>query len=212
LDITNQANIKLITREQAVLELKRFIGQDIRALASSCGVTVFKNGKLNKGWAGLTLEQCIGLSNNSLRAPNGGTWELKLVPLVHDKSGKLKVKETMAITMINATEVMKQDFEHSHLFIKLRSLIICGRVFESKEEKSSRLHSVGTFDLNNREVYNQVKADYEDVRKVIREKGFNSLTGKMGILVQPRTKGAGHGSNTRAFYARTGFVKHILGL
>ncbi len=33
----------------------------------------------------------------------------------------------------------------------------------------------------------------------------------MGKLVQPRTKGQGHGSTSRAFYARTGFVAHILG-
>lgn len=37
-----------------------------------------------------------------------------------------------------------------------------------------------------------------------------ALTGKMGVLVQPRTKGKGHGSTSRAFYARTGFVTHII--
>jgi len=33
----------------------------------------------------------------------------------------------------------------------------------------------------------------------------------MGVLVQPRTKGPGHGSTSRAFYARKIFVAHILG-
>jgi len=37
------------------------------------------------------------------------------------------------------------------------------------------------------------------------------LTGRMGVLVQPRTKGSGHGSTTRAFYARKELVKIILG-
>lgn len=34
----------------------------------------------------------------------------------------------------------------------------------------------------------------------------------MSVLVQPRTKGKGHGSTSRAFYARPHFVAHILNL
>ena len=203
---------KIISRDEAVQILKKFIGKDIRALAAECGVTVFKGEKLNKGWAGLVLEHCVGLGNNCLRAPNGGTWELKLVPLKYDRTGLLKVKETMAITMIDSADVVKHEFENSHLYMKMKSLVICGRIFEGKDEKSSILHSVGTFDLDNPDVYEQVKADYEDTRQAIIQKGFHSLTGKMGVLVQPRTKGVGHGSQTRAFYARTGFVKSILNL
>lgn len=71
---------------------------------------------------------------------------------------------------------------------------------------------VSTFDLDNPLTYQQVKADYAIVRKTIRDEGFQALTGKMGILVQPRTKGPGHGSTSRAFYARKIFVAHILGI
>ncbi len=85
-------------------------------------------------------------------------------------------------------------------------------MFESKEENSSLLVRVSTFDLDNPAVYQQVKADYDIVRETIRDKGFQALTGKMGILVQPRTKGPGHGSTSRAFYARKGFVTKILNL
>jgi hypothetical protein len=85
-------------------------------------------------------------------------------------------------------------------------------MFESKEEKSSILIRVSTFDLDNPTIYQQVKADYDIVRETIKNKGFQALTGKMGILVQPRTKGPGHGSTSRAFYARKGFVTKILDL
>lgn len=60
--------------------------------------------------------------------------------------------------------------------------------------------------------YNIFKRDYEETRDCILTKGFEHLTGAMGILVQPRTKGSGHGSTSRAFYARTKFVAKILGI
>ncbi len=67
-------------------------------------------------------------------------------------------------------------------------------------------------DLDNPHIYAQVKADYETVRHALRTSGFSSLTGYMGVLVQPRTKGPGHGSISRAFYARPTFVAHIISL
>ena len=85
-------------------------------------------------------------------------------------------------------------------------------MFESREEKSSLLVKVSAFNLDDREVYAQVKADYEEVRETIRTRGFDALTGRMGVLVQPRTKGPGHGSTSRAFYARKQFVALILNL
>jgi|TARA_Y100000031_G_scaffold50281_1_gene57672 hypothetical protein len=71
---------------------------------------------------------------------------------------------------------------------------------------------VTEFDLGNDELSSQIKEDYHTVRTVIRSKGFDQLSGSMGVLVQPRTKGPGHGSVSRAFYARTRLVTEILGI
>ena len=46
----------------------------------------------------------------------------------------------------------------------------------------------------------------------IKTKGFEFLTGKMGKYIQPRTKGAGHGNTSRAFYARKNLVSIIFEL
>ena len=201
----------IIKRNEALRILKKIIGKDLRKLADKYNVTVFKNGKLNKGWTGHVLEKYLGLGLSSLQAPNGQSWELKIVPLIK-KRGSYFPKETMAITMINGDEVARTSFENSHLFEKLQSLIICGREFESKKEEHSNLVSVGTFDLLDKNIKEQVRKDYELVQSTIKEKGFDKLTGAMGILVQPRTKGPGHGSTSRAFYARTNFVKILLRL
>lgn len=49
-----------IKRFEATHELQKLIGQDLRQLTETHNITVFKNGKLNKGWAGLTLEKLLG--------------------------------------------------------------------------------------------------------------------------------------------------------
>jgi hypothetical protein len=114
--------------------------------------------------------------------------------------------------MIDPFEVKAKKFEASHLYNKMRKMIVVARTFVDRVESCAVVHSVGTFDLEDPKIYAQVKADYNLVRKTLLTKGFGALSGKMGKLVQPRTNGAGHGSISRAFYARTQFVAHILGL
>jgi DNA mismatch repair protein MutH len=199
-------------RAAAVREIKKLVGCDLRPMADEHHVTVWKDGKKNKGWAGHVLERYLGLPINSAQSPNFGSWELKQVVLVPKRDGTLRVKETMAITMIDPVNVARTPFENSHLLAKFQKIVVVARVFESTRDDHSLLHSVAEFDLGDTEIYDQVKADYELVRtSIIDNGGTGNLTGKMGVLVQPRTKGAGHGSTSRAFYARTQFVAHILG-
>ena len=118
----------------------------------------------------------------------------------------------MAITMIDPTEVAAKEFRDSHLFLKLKRMIVVARVFESQAETRSLCRMVAEFDLGDSDLYGQVRADYDLVRDVIRRHGFHHLSGSMGVVVQPRTKGPGHGSTSRAFYARVRLVARILGI
>ena len=187
-------------------------GKDLRAMADEYKIPVWKNGHENKGWAGLVIERFLGLPQNSRQAPDFGDWELKVVPLRKDAEGNLRVKESMALTMLEPTEVLANKFEDSHLYDKLRSMVVVSRVYESSQEQHSILHAAAEFDLDNPKINAQVKDDYEMIRQKIRTSGIDSVTGDLGKLVQARTKGRGHGSTTRAFYARTIFVAHILNL
>ena len=199
-------------RENAISKLELLKGQDLVSLAAQYEVTIWRGDKKNKGWAGHLLERYLGLPINSAQSPNFGSWELKIVPLKTLANGRITVKETMAITMIDPVNVKNTPFEQSHLLTKLKKAVICARLFESQDENRSVLINVSAFDLDNKEDYEQVRKDYEEVRSCIATKGFEHLTGRMGVLVQPRTKGAGHGSKSRAFYARTQFVSKILNL
>lgn len=201
-----------LDRKEAIRRLNLIVGKDLRALADEYNIAVWKNGRENKGWAGQVIERYLGLPQNSRQAPDFGTWELKVVPLRKDALGNLRVKESMAITMIEPAEVVANKFEDSHLYDKLRRMVVVSRVYESKEESHSILHAAAEFDLDNPKIHAQVVEDYETIRRQIRERGIDSITGDLGKLVQARTKGPGHGSTSRAFYARPVFVAHILNL
>src|SRR5258708_6719418 len=201
-----------LDRKEGVRRINLLAGKDLRPMADQYGIPVWKNGRENKGWAGLVIEHYLGLPQNSRQEPDFPGWELKVVPLRKDSDGKLWVKESMAITMLEPTEVLSSPFEHSHLYDKLRSMVVVSRIYESGAELHSVLHAAAEFDLDDPRIHEQVKHDYETIRQRIRATGIDSVNGDLGKLVQARTKGRGHGSTTRAFYARPIFGAHILNL
>lgn len=199
-------------KETAFDRLRLLEGRDLRILADQYGVAVWKEGKKDKGWAGKTIERYLGIPLNSSRSPNLGSWELKLASLKRKKDGAQVVKETMQITMIDDVEVLQNGFEESHLFRKLRKIIAVARMFESSDELESRCELVHAFDLAETDLYEDISHDYRTIRDTIAMTGFESLSGSIGKYIQPRTKGKGHGSTTRAFYARKNLVEYIIGM
>lgn len=199
-------------KQAAIQRLSDLIGQDLRELADEYQVTVFKKGGgKHKGWAGHVIERYLGLSTNPSQEPNAGSWELKLISLRYMKNGKLTVKEPMQVTQLNPNNVSQTDFENSHLLAKLKYVVIGARIWESKDAERSIFYGVTTFDLSDDlQVYNQIKDDYNLVREIIRTQGFSTLNSRMGKYIQPKTKGAGHGSTSRAFYARISFLKEFV--
>ncbi len=168
---------------------------------------------LNKGWAGLTLERALGLPVNSRREPNGGSWELKQVSLKkHPLTGEIKAKETMQITMFDRAHILENPFETSHVLHKIARMIVVARLYVDENESTSPIMLVKAADLSLEipTIYERVRADYEQMREVLR--AGNAPRSEMGSLIQSRTKGAGHGSVSRAWYARTGFVELLLGI
>lgn len=198
---------KIITRAVAMQNLSDHIGEDLRDWADEFNITVYKNGKQNKGWKGLVLERLAGLSNNNEKAPNGLGFELKSVSFYADTN---QPKETMAITMINPGELLQHDFYNSHCWEKLKSLVFCAVGWDGKNASDAKLLSVASMDFNeDGNLIKEIAEDYEFIRNKLKTQGFNSLTGKDGKWIQARTKGPGHGSVSRAFYARKELVSKI---
>jgi len=201
--------MKIITRTTAIKNLKGHIGQDLRKLALQYGITTYETGKQNKGWKGLILERLAGLETNISKAPNGLSYELKSVSFYYVKN-ELTPKETMAITMINPKELKAHSFFESHCWAKLKSMVFCAVMWHGKNSESAELLKVASLDFaEDDELIKEIKADYEFIREKLINYGFESLTGKDGKWIQARTKGPGHRSVSRAFYARTSLVKKI---
>jgi len=200
----------VITRRTACDTLEKYKGQELSLLAKAHDITIVgDSGGINKGWRGLTLEKVVGLQPNNKKAPNGLGWELKTVAY-YEKNGMWQPKETMAITMIKYEDLEKDDFFHSHLWEKMKSLIFCAVSWEGKNSTHSSLLKITAMDfLETDELINEVKEDYEFTRNKLITHGKEALTSRDGKYVQARTKGAGHGSTSRAFYARKCFLESI---
>lgn len=201
-----------LSRADALARLDALVGEDLRPLADAYGITVWRDGRRNKGWAGQTVERHLGQRPNSAQAADFGDWELKVVPLAFTADGALRLKETMAITMFTEEDLETQAFEDSHLLDKLRRIVVVARVYEGPDEGRSLVAAVAPFDLSDPALYAQVRDDYDELRWVVRQQGAYALHGGLGRLVQPRPKGAGQLRAGHGFYARKAFVEHMLGI
>lgn len=210
---TNLDPLPLLSRSISASKLRSYVDVELHEVAKSAGVTIkTSSGKVNKGWAGHTVEHILGIPTNSFQEPDGLTWELKVIPVKRLKSGRLTFKETMAMTMINPDKVSKVPFKKSHLYEKMRSMLVVVREVGTSYSDPSYIRAVHEVDIvDHPAVLKQVEKDYKEVQKCIKDptRGFHSLTGAMGYYIQPRTKGTGHGSTSRAFYARKIFMEDL---
>ncbi|HXM50743.1 MAG TPA: hypothetical protein VN956_23070, partial [Pyrinomonadaceae bacterium] len=59
-----------LDRKDAVRRINQLAGKDLRPMADEYRIPVWKDGRENKGWAGLVIERYLGLAQNSRQAPD----------------------------------------------------------------------------------------------------------------------------------------------
>ena len=205
-----------MNREEAIASLQGLVGRDLRDVASEYEVTIRSaNGKINKGWAGHAVERFLGLETNSAQAPDFGTWELKTTAIKEGSKG-WQYKETMKVTMIESENVRQSSFLESHMYAKLNKFLLVIRTGQPAGEGDrypSYVVKVSQVNLSP-DLLVKVEEDYNEVRNCLIDpkRGFSNLSSKMGTYIQPRTNGAGHGTTSRAFYARQSFLNEVVPL
>ncbi|WP_406658641.1 hypothetical protein, partial [Ornithobacterium rhinotracheale] len=96
---------------------------------------------------------------------------------------------------------------------KIEIYCFCAVSWNGKHNPQAELLKIQSFDfLQDDTILKEIEADYEFIREKCYTQGFTALTGKDGKWIQARTKGAGHGSISRAFYARKNLIKEIIDL
>lgn len=105
---------------------------------------------------------------------------------------------------------LTNTFFESHYWAKLKTIVFCAVEWNGTNSEEAKLLKVASLDFaEDDELIQEIKTDYDFIRNKLITQGFESLTGKDGKWIQARTKGPGHGSVSRAFYARASFVKKI---
>ena len=177
----------------------------IRAI---CGVPHVCPVTLNKGKPGILLEQLCGIpqTSNCLDCADG---EIKSFPLKRRRNGGLVPKETVAVTMLDRVLLATQTFPESRCYTKLRNTLFVPYLREADTVTfmEPRLICLDGPDAMPA-VCDRLRIDYDAIRDGFVRDG--TLRAAMGVYLQTRTKGAGHGSTSRAFYLRVRFLTEFI--
>lgn len=155
----------------------------------------------NKGNAGHHLETLLGIPHSSecLDCLDG---ELKAFPLKSLKSGELVPKETIAVTMCSES-LKEESFESSRVCKKLSNTLFVPYTWSAEGDL---VFYTPVLFQSTHPLWHKLQEDYMTIQTKAKE---DVMTGSIGEYLQTRTKGAGHGSTSRAFYLRPKFVKEI---
>jgi hypothetical protein len=163
----------------------------------------------NKGLPGSFLEELLGIphTSNCLDCSDG---ELKVFPVKRLKNGTLVPKETIAVTMLSTEDLRLNEFKASKCCKKLSKMLVVPYLRTGDVIRFLTPRLIDSTATEYSDVYATMETDYNEIRKGYLEGGV--LQSSVGTLLQNRTKGAGHGSTSRAFYLRPAFMKRCVPL
>lgn len=198
-------------------------GVDIATLAAKHGVTISRDGKVNKGWVGQTLDRVSNTINLNAQAPDGSDFELKSVHVIK-RDDEWLPKETIAITMFNPKKILEETFLESHLWQKLQRLILVGHSYPDNRRDSAFVRFISPVDVSDNHLICEISSFWRNIQKAVKEGGIASYSSKGTSkgFVQLRTKGSGRTTSvcpvtgeqfkTRAFYATKPFIVYVRGI
>ena len=182
-----------MTTLASVLEkLLPFVGQPVHCPAQT-----------NKGCVGILMEKIAGIpqTSNLIDCADG---EVKSFPLKMSR-GVIVPKETVAVTMVQPESLLTIPFAESNAYKKLARTLYLPllRDGDMVTLQTPFLHTIEP----GSPLFRVLEGDYNAICAAYRE--TKTLAGSTGLgqYLQTRTKGAGHGSISRAFYLRTAFLK-----
>lgn len=160
----------------------------------------------DKGKPGSFLESITGIPKSSacLDCSDG---EVKTFPVKCLKNGQVVPKETIAVTMLNQTNLAEHSFAESKCYNKMKKILFVPYFRENDDITFLSPTIIEDNGPNMTPLYEVFRDDYELIRQRFIETGTLSDTSSIGKYLQNRTKGAGGDApKTRAFYLRQSFM------
>lgn len=210
-------------RYDVINRLKELIlNKDVAPFAAEHGITIIKDGKINKGWVGQTLDRVTKTKFPGAQSPDGPDFELKSVHVVL-KDGEWVPKETIAITMFNPDSILTESFEDSALWHKIERLILVGHSYPEGKRDSAHIRFVAPVNVADPAFRSKIEGYWTMIRETVRSGNIASYSSKgtSTEFVQLRTKGSGTSERkcpitgilfkSRAFYATKVFIRYVRG-
>ena len=184
-DITNSEDIKRYA--------KRLVGKTFSDITCESPGEYQVGCSKNKGHLGQYVEKNFFLYEpNSSKDPDfkEANLELKVCPVKYLKSGKLRAKERIVLSIIDYMEIVKEVWATSSFLQKNSHLLIISYLFEKdKERRDYKINLVILWDYNDKKDLIMIRQDWETIVGKIRDGKAHELSEGDTIFLGACTKG-----------------------
>lgn len=179
-----------LKRTEALTLLAPYLGRDLRELADALGVTSPEIPPRSSGWAGHTVEWLLGQSPNNHQSADFGEWELKVTTVEpHPRQKRWRPRGVIALTHFQPSDLLDVPFEESHLYAKIKHLLIACHEPSDSVGYGARLVKLCPYDLRG-EVRAEVEREYQALQWALRSHGLMGLrevtTQRLGVQAEQR--------------------------
>jgi DNA mismatch repair protein MutH len=183
------------------------VGKSLKALAEQCQVFLPPDSVKGKGSVGQLLELYLGATAGSLAEPDFQALgiELKTIPVT--PAGR--VLESTYISIVPLTQLSHLTFETSQVWAKLKKVLWIPIVMNRGTPISERIIGQPFLWQPNTQEEALLRQDWQELMDMIAIGQIESITARIGQVMQIRPKGANGRVLTQAIGPEGGFIKTL---
>ncbi|MBV1908246.1 MAG: DNA mismatch repair endonuclease MutH [Kangiellaceae bacterium] len=216
----------MISPPRTIAELKersqRLAGRSMGDLAREFQVQIPQDLRVQKGWQGQFIEQCLGADAGNQSRPDFSLINVELKTLPIDRQGN--VQESTYVCVVNLNKNIAEQWRDSAVYHKLQHVLwvpvahVAGQPIDESIIATPFLWQMSTAEES------LLRADWEDTMSLVSVGKVHQLNAKLGEVMQVRPKAAnsrvltnvvderGNPSQTlpRGYYLRAKFTQSLL--
>ena len=196
------------TRAEIAALASTFVGK--RLIDLDTDAPMVPSSARNKGAVGKIYESAFGIEPNSRPEADfpGAGIELKSVP-IRIAGGEARAKERVSLTMINFLTLPAERWESAPVRKKVNDLLLVFYRWDPLQPIARFETLVAEIWQPDGESLRQMQVDWETVQGLVKAGRRNEVSEGSTRLLGAATKGAGHGSTSRAWSLKQTFVGFI---